>query len=86
MANPIIDSITISPNPVPPGQPAVITVIAHDPDQQSFTFTVVVSDSGGNETTGQGAFSVNDPLTYVGTVDGGTVTPGSTPGIFNWAP
>lgn len=84
MANPIIDSITVSPDPVPTGQTTTITVVAHDPDQRTETFTVIIRDVAGNEGTGQVDFNITDPLTYEGSVTGGTVTHDGA-GVFMWS-
>lgn len=85
MANPIIDSITVSPDPVPTGQTATITVVAHDPDATAVTFDVTVTDSAGNTAAGQVAGSVADPLTYAVTASTGTVTQGGAPNVFTWS-
>lgn len=85
MADPIIDSITVSPDPVPTGQTATITVVAHDPDATPVTYNVTVTDSAGNTASGQVAGSVADPLTYAVTASTGTVTPTGQPHVFTWA-
>lgn len=84
MANPIIDSITVSPDPVPTGQTATITVVAHDPDATSVTFNVTVTDSAGNTASGQISSSVADPLTYQVSASTGTITPTGQPNVFTW--
>jgi len=85
MAAPIIDSITVSPDPVPTGQTATITVIAHDPDQTTQVFTVIVRDAAGNESTpGTVQINIADPITYEGSVSGGTVTHNGA-GVFTWS-
>lgn len=85
MAAPIIDSITVSPDPVPTGQTAVITILAHDTDAQVVTFDVTVTDSAGNTATGQISSSVSDPLTYAVTASVGTITQGAAPNEFVWS-
>lgn len=84
MANPIIDSITVTPDPVPTGQTATITVVAHDPDQRTEVFTVIVRDAAGNEGTGTVDINIADPLSYEGSVTGGTATHDGA-GVFTWS-
>lgn len=85
MAAPVISSITVAPDPVPTGQTATITIEASDPDARTVTFTAVVTDSAGNQTSGQGTFTTSDPLTYSVTVDSGTITPTAEPNVFTWS-
>jgi hypothetical protein len=85
MANPVIDSIIVSPDPVPTGQTATVTVVAHDPDATTVTFNVTVTDSAGNTASGQISSSVADPLTYQITANVGTVTPTGQPNVFIWS-
>ena len=51
MAAPIITSVTVNPDPVPPGETATIEVTAYDPDEGAFTVTGTVTDTAGNATT-----------------------------------
>lgn len=85
MAAPVIDSITVSPDPVPAGQTATITVVAHDSDATSVTFDVTVTDSQGNTASGQIASSVADALTFAVAASSGTVTPTGQPNVFSWS-
>lgn len=85
MANPIIDSITVNPDPVPTGQSATVTIVAHDSDAQAVTFNVTVTDAQGNTASGQISSAVTDPLTYQVTANVGTVTQGGQPNVFLWS-
>lgn len=85
MANPVINSITVNPDPVPEGQTATITVDASDADAQTVTVSVTVTDSGGNQASGQATFPISDPLTYDVTVDVGTVTVTGQANVFTWS-
>ena len=84
MANPIIDSITIEPNPIPTGQEALVTILAHDPDALTLTVNATVTDSSGNTTEVSATATTSDPLTYTATTDVGTLTQDdSQPNVFH---
>jgi hypothetical protein len=85
MATPVINSITVVPDPVPTGQTATITIDASDPDARTVMFDVTVTDSAGNTATGQITGSVTDPLSYAVTADSGTVTATGQPNVFTWS-
>ena len=85
MAAPVINSITVVPDPVLTGQTATITIDASDPDATTVNFTVVVSDAAGNQATGVIPLVISDPLTYSVTASSGTVLPGGSPNVFTWS-
>lgn len=64
MASPIIDSIVAVPSTVFPRGAFVVTITAHDPDQQVGTLTGVVTDAAGNQNTAMVQITISDPLTY----------------------
>jgi len=85
MAAPIIDSVTVYPDPVSVGGTATVTIIAHDPDEVTYTITGTVTDSTGNETPFTAEALTSDPLTYTATTDVGTLTQDdSQPNVFHW--
>ena len=85
MAAPIIDSVTITPDPVPVGGTAVVTIVAHDPDEVTYTIAGTVTDSSGNQTPFTAEARTSDPLTYAASVDVGVLTQDdSQPNVFYW--
>lgn len=62
--NPVIRSVTVTPNTVQPGGTATVTIDAYDPDSRSVTFEGSVTDSNGNVTHASTTLTVGDPLTY----------------------
>jgi len=85
MAEPIIDNITVSPDPVPIGGTATVTILAHDPDQKSYTVSGTATDTSGNDATFTVTINVADPLTYQATVDEGVLTQDTAkPNVFRW--
>lgn len=87
MAKPVIGDVTITPDPVPEGQQATITVAATDPDTRQVAAEATVVDDTGRVLRQSFTFRVSDALTYSVTVDSGTVTQDPTdPSQFVWAP
>ena len=87
MANPVINSVVVTPDPVPVDQPADILVSASDADNASVTGSITVTDSQGNEATGPFAFNIFDTLTYAVIVSQGTVTQDAgNPALWHWSP
>ena len=87
MANPVISSVVVTPDPVPVGQPADILVSASDADNASVSGTITVTDSQCNEATGPFAFNIFDTLTYAVDVSAGTVTQDAgNPALWHWSP
>lgn len=85
MANPIIDSISIVPPTLSPGQTAIITILAHDPDSTTIPLLVSVSDLAGHSVTAAVSLPIGDPLTYSVTIQsgGGTISRDPTrPNVF----
>jgi len=64
MAAPIIDSIAASPSAVLPKGAFVVTIVAHDPDNRSWTLTGNVTDTAGNLVQSSVTVAVGDTLTY----------------------
>jgi hypothetical protein len=84
---PVISSIRTSPNPVPAGQRATITVEAIDPDGREILAEAAVMDPAGNSASTSFTFMVSDALSYRVTVDTGAVTQDpSDPAVFIWSP
>jgi len=83
---PIISGVEVSPDPVPTGQQATITVAAFDPDGKQVLAEAMVVDSAGQVATKSFTFTVSDTLTYAVTVDSGVVTQDpSDPSVFIWS-
>ncbi len=87
MAAPIIDSITATPATVLPKGAFVVTVVAHDPDNRSWSLTGNVTDSTGNLVQSTVTVNVGDTLTYAlvaPTGSGFTITPrAGQPNVFD---
>lgn len=84
MAAPIIDSIIAQPAVVSPRGAFVVTITAHDPDEQSGILTGVVRDAAGNAAQASALVRISDPLTYELTGAGFTITPrAGQPGVFD---
>ena len=64
MAEPIIDNITVVPSVISPGGKAVLTIMAHDPDDVAASLKVAVTDSEGNEVFKFAPLPVKDDLSY----------------------
>ena len=87
MAAPIIQTISITPDPVPVGQQATIIIDAYDPDASVVSADVIVTDSQGNQQIGSGSFTVSDPLTFQVTVNSGSVSQdAANPNVWYWTP
>jgi len=85
MTAPIIDQVTVTPDPVPVGGTATVTILAHDPDEITYTITGTVTDSTGNETPFTAEARTSDPLVYTATTDVGTLTQDdSQPNVYYW--
>ena len=85
MAAPIIQSVTVTPNPVPSGQTATITVNAYDPDEGTFKIDGTVTDQAGNVANFSATGRTSDPLSYEAEVDVGTLTQDNDrPNVFYW--
>ena len=87
MAAPIIDSITASPATVLSKQPFVVSIVAHDPDNRSWTLTGNVTDTTGNLVQSSVTVNVGDTLTYALTAPTGSgfvITPrAGQPNVFD---
>lgn len=70
MAAPVLESITVDPEVIPPGGTATITVVASDGDNRTATVTITGTDSTGATVTGEATIRISDPVTVVATVDG----------------
>lgn len=87
MAAPIIDSVTVTPDPVPEGESAIVRIAAHDPDATVVNVTGTATDSTGASSPFSGQFSRSDPLTYEAAVDVGHLMQDQTdPSVFVWTP
>ncbi len=64
MAIPIIDNIQVVPSVIAPGETAVLTITAHDPDSQVGLLTGTVTDLAGNVKAAQVSLTVQDILSY----------------------
>ena len=65
MADPVINlPISVSPPIIRPGQMAVVTIDAFDPDATTGELTGVVTDSQGNVSQAAATLTISDPLTY----------------------
>ena len=88
MATPIIDSISVAypagKSSVAPGETAVITVVAHDPDSQTVMVGVTVTDAAGNAGSGQVPVVISDPLVFSASASSGTITGGGTSNMLNF--
>jgi len=72
VAEPIVTSVVEFENGLQyklPGRPAIVRVIATDPDSVTIEATFKVTDSQGNATTHVQPVIQTDPLTYEGTVN-----------------
>ena len=87
MAAPIIDSITVSPLTVQPGQAFVVMISAHDPDALTGTLRGVVTDSQGNISSATVDIMIQDPLTFdlldVGVIGFAIQERTGSPGVFD---
>ncbi len=61
---PIIDSIDVVPAVIAPGETAVVTITAHDPDARTGTLTGIVSDLAGPPQQASAVLTIQDLLTY----------------------
>jgi hypothetical protein len=87
MPGPLISEIHVSPNPVPVGQNATITVVASDPDGRQIVAEALVADPSGQSATVSFVFDVSDALHYAVSMDSGVVTRDATdPTVFVWSP
>jgi hypothetical protein len=89
MAAPVIDSIAVAypagQTSLAPGETATLTVAAHDPDGQTLSVTVTVTDAAGNVSTpGAASVTISDPLTYAATAPAGTITGGGASNVFQY--
>lgn len=85
MANPVIDSIQANPAVVAPGGSFVVTIVAHDPDEQIGTLVGTVRDSAGNESQASALVRIADPLAFgLQGPAGFVITPrAGQPGVFD---
>jgi len=72
MAAPVITSIVLNPDTIPPGGTTVVTINAFDPDSTSATLAGTATDVAGNLTAKQVVLKISDPLTYALAEVGGT--------------
>ncbi len=63
MGNPVIDSVDF-PSPVTVGQKFDLKVNAHDPDAETVSIAVTVTDAAGQQASFTGSLSKQDPLTF----------------------
>ena len=59
---PIIDNITVVPSVIAPGETAVLTILAHDPDSQVGLLSGTVTDLAGNVKAAQVSLTIQDLL------------------------
>ncbi len=87
MAAPIIDSMTATPASVAPKGAFVVTIVAHDPDNRSWTLTGNVTDTAGNLIQSSVTVAVGDTLTFAlmaPTGSGFVITPrAGQPNVFD---
>jgi hypothetical protein len=85
MANPVADTITVTPNVVPPGGAYVVRITAHDPDQSTGTIVGVVTDAAGHTSQIEGTVTISDPLTFSLQLPAGhtSVPRVGQPGVFD---
>jgi hypothetical protein len=62
MATPVISNIKLDKASYSPGQKAVLTFDASDPDSREVTVTISVTDQGGATGTATVPVTVNDPI------------------------
>lgn len=85
MASPVIDNVSASPGTVAPGGSFVVTVVAHDADEQTYTGVTEATDQAGNKTQASYVVKVADPLTFKNTLPSGfvSVPRAGQPGVFD---
>lgn len=87
MAVPIIDSMTANPSSILPKGAFVVTIVAHDPDNRSWTLTGNVMDTTGSLVQSSVTVAVGDTLTYALTAPTGSgfvITPrAGQPNVFD---
>ena len=87
MAGPTISEVRVSPEPVPVGEQATITVVAFDQDGRQIMVEATVMDASGQTAGKSVAFMVSDELGYDVSTESGVVTQDpNEPRMFIWSP